>query len=44
MVGSRNLEELNRLLVGTIMIRRKKKEVLTQLPEKTRQQVGGRLV
>lgn len=37
--GCCNHEELNRLLTSTIMIRRLKKEVLSQLPPKRRQQV-----
>ena len=35
--GGKNLDELNRLLRSTIMIRRLKKDVLTELPPKTRQ-------
>lgn len=35
--GSSNLDELHTILCGTLLIRRKKEEVLTQLPEKVRQ-------
>lgn len=35
--GSSNLEELHTIMTGTVLIRRKKEEVLTQLPEKVRQ-------
>lgn len=37
MDGSSNLPELNELLRGTIMCRRLKKDVLTEMPSKTRQ-------
>lgn len=37
--GSCNHDELNKLLVSTVMVRRLKKEVLDQLPPKRRQQV-----
>lgn len=37
--GSKRLAELNCMLVNTIMIRRLKSEVLTQLPKKRRQKV-----
>ncbi|GAB4813670.1 hypothetical protein N2152v2_000716 [Parachlorella kessleri] len=37
--GACNLGELNALLKGTVMVRRLKNEVLTQLPKKRRQQV-----
>ncbi|CAI5502808.1 unnamed protein product [Closterium sp. Naga37s-1] len=37
--GSSNLEELHAVLSGTVMIRRLKKQVLPQLPDKRRQQV-----
>ncbi|GFH33726.1 SWI/SNF-related matrix-associated actin-dependent regulator of chromatin subfamily A-like protein 1, partial [Haematococcus lacustris] len=39
-VGSKNTDELNKLITGTFMIRRLKKDVLTQLPPKIRQQVS----
>lgn len=35
--GASNLDELHTLLRGSLLIRRKKEEVLTQLPEKQRQ-------
>ena len=35
--GASNLSELNALLRGSVLIRRKKEEVLTQLPDKQRQ-------
>lgn len=35
--GSSHLDELHIILCGTLLIRRKKEEVLTQLPEKVRQ-------
>lgn len=35
--GASNLQELNMLLRGSILIRRKKEDVLTQLPDKQRQ-------
>ena len=37
--GASNLEELNRVLVASAMVRRLKRDVLTQLPPKRRQQV-----
>jgi hypothetical protein len=40
--GAANLDELNRLLTGVAMIRRRKLEVGDQLPPKQRQQVGWR--
>ena len=41
--GAKNQEELNRLITGTVMIRRRKAQVLPQLPPKRRQQVYLRL-
>ncbi|GIM17500.1 hypothetical protein Vretimale_20047 [Volvox reticuliferus] len=41
--GSRNEVELNRLLQGTVMVRRLKRDVLKHLPAKRRQQVFVRL-
>ena len=38
--GASNLAELNAVLKCSVMVRRLKKEVLTQLPSKRRQQVG----
>jgi len=37
--GASNLEELNRVLTASAMVRRLKRDVLTQLPPKRRQQV-----
>ena len=37
--GSQNLDELHSLLRGSVMVRRLKSEVLSQLPKKRRQQV-----
>ena len=37
--GASNLAELNAVLKNSVMVRRLKKEVLTQLPSKRRQQV-----
>ena len=41
--GCINHEELNRLLISTVMVRRLKKDVLDQLPPKRRQQVSDTL-
>jgi len=38
-VGVRNAMELNHVLTSTVMVRRLKKEVLTQLPDKRRQRI-----
>eukprot|EP00448_Togula_jolla_P018493 CAMPEP_0170581482 /NCGR_PEP_ID=MMETSP0224-20130122/7061_1 /TAXON_ID=285029 /ORGANISM="Togula jolla, Strain CCCM 725" /LENGTH=706 /DNA_ID=CAMNT_0010904617 /DNA_START=14 /DNA_END=2134 /DNA_ORIENTATION=- len=38
-IGSRNASELNHLLTSVVMVRRLKKEVLAELPEKRRQKV-----
>jgi len=38
-VGARNSQELNQVLISTVMIRRTKKEVLHELPPKRRQRV-----
>ena len=39
--GASNLSELNAMLKNSVMVRRLKREVLTQLPSKRRQQVRG---
>lgn len=39
--GASNLGELNALLKGSVLVRRLKRDVLTQLPSKRRQQVRG---
>lgn len=41
--GASNHEELHNLMKATVMIRRLKKDVLSQLPVKRRQQVDFRL-
>ncbi|KXZ48890.1 hypothetical protein GPECTOR_24g179 [Gonium pectorale] len=41
--GARNEPELNKLLAGTVMVRRLKKDVLHDLPAKRRQQIFIRL-
>lgn len=37
--GAQNLEELHAMLRGSVMVRRLKSDVLTELPEKRRQQI-----
>ncbi len=37
----RNLKELNQVLTGSIMVRRLKKDVITDLPPKMREMVGA---
>ena len=37
--GAQNLEELHAMLRGSVMVRRLKADVLSQLPKKRRQQV-----
>ncbi|CAD7700961.1 unnamed protein product [Ostreobium quekettii] len=37
--GSKNEEELNAVLMASVMIRRRKQDVLSELPAKTRQQI-----